>query len=89
MGIFNNRLVTPSGIPPGTSGSVTDFTMIAMPLNPPSTIPLVSNADFSAMDISAVPIKISRYSLIHGFCLIILFISSPRLFFTSKKYPEN
>ena len=59
-GIFSNRLVTPSGIPPGSSGSVTDFTIIAIPLKPPSTIPFVSNADFSAIDISAVPIKISR-----------------------------
>ena len=60
MGIFNIILVNQSGTPPSNKFSVRDFTIIAIPLKPPSTRPFISNAEFKAIDINAVPAKINR-----------------------------
>ena len=75
-GTFNTRLVIQSGIPSPYTPFVQALTRIAIPENPPVTIPAASKQDVIAVAISPVPTMIKIYSRYHTFFPAI-FINTP------------
>ena len=89
-GTFSTRFVTQSGTPFPYKPFVPALTMIAMPENPPVTIPAASKQEVIAVAIRPVPMMISRYSRYHGFLPVIFILKFSLLLpcrCTVIKYP--
>ena len=73
-GTFSTRFVTQSGTPFPYNPFVPALTIIAIPENPPVTIPAASKQEVIAVAIRAVPIMISIYSRYNGFLPVIFIL---------------